>query len=58
MLEKAQKEIETWMTQPEDVLTYVLFPAVAKDFLMRKYARVNKRDIGLDEFVDGAAYPV
>ena len=57
-LEKAQKEIETWMTQPEDVLTYVLFPAVAKDFLMRKYARVNKRDIGLDEFVDGAAYPV
>ena len=57
-LEKAEKEIETWMTQPEDVLTYVLFPAVAKDFLMRKYARVNKCDIGVDELIDDSAYPV
>ncbi len=57
-LEKAAKEVATWMTQPEDVLTYVLFPAVAKDFLMRKYARVNKCDIGIQEYVEDSAYPV
>lgn len=57
-LEKAKKEVRPWMTQPEDVLTYILFPAVAKDFLMHKYARINKCDIGLGEVVDNSAYPV
>jgi len=57
-LEKARKEVESWITQPEDVLTYVLFPAVAKDFLVKKYARETMTDIGLNEFVDGSAYPV
>ncbi len=57
-LEKAAKEIKPWMTQPEDVLTYVLFPAVAKDFLMKKYSRVNKCDVGMQDFVDESAYPV
>ena len=57
-LEKAQKEIESWITQPEDVLSYVLFPAVAKDFLVKKYARETMTDIGLNECVDGSAYPV
>ncbi len=57
-LEKAEKEIGPWMTQPEDLLTYILFPAVAKDFLMKKYARATKTDIGLNELVDDAAYPV
>lgn len=57
-LEKAEKEIGPWMTQPEDLITYILFPAVAKDFLMKKYARATKTDIGLNELVDDAAYPV
>lgn len=57
-LGKARKEVESWITQPEDVLTYVLFPAVAKDFLVKKYARETMTDIGLNEFVDGSAYPV
>ena len=57
-LEKARKEVASWITQPEDVLTYVLFPAVAKEFLVKKYARETMTDIGLNEFVDGSAYPV
>ncbi|MDY4033620.1 MAG: pyruvate carboxylase subunit B [Pyramidobacter sp.] len=57
-LEKARKEVASWITQPEDVLTYVLFPAVAKDFLVKKYARETMTDIGLNEFVDDSAYPV
>lgn len=57
-LEKARKEIAAWATQPEDYLSYILFPAVAKDFLVQKYARVTKRDVGLNELIEGAAYPV
>lgn len=57
-LEKAKKEIGTWMLQPEDLLSYVLFPQVAKDFLVKKYARETKTDIGLNELVDDSAYPV
>lgn len=57
-LEKAASEIRAWMTQPEDVLTYVMFPAIAKDFLMKRYAKINLRDIGLDDTVEEAAYPV
>lgn len=57
-LEKARSEIEAWITQPEDVLSYVLFPAVAKDFLIEKYARTNMRDVGLDDLVSDSAYPV
>lgn len=57
-LEKAMSEIKSWVTQPEDLLTYVMFPAVAKDFLMRRYAKLNLRDIGLDELVEDSAYPL
>ena len=57
-LEKAKKEIGYLMLQPEDLLSYVLFPQVAKDFLVKKYARETKTDIGLNELVDDAAYPV
>jgi len=57
-LEKAKEAIEPWILQPEDVLSYVLFPAVAKDFLVRKYARTVKRDVGLGEAVEGVAYPM
>ncbi|MDD2452451.1 MAG: pyruvate carboxylase subunit B [Synergistaceae bacterium] len=57
-LDAAAKAIEPWILQPEDVLSYVLFPAVAKDFLMRKFAREMKVDVGVAELVDGAGYPV
>ena len=57
-LEAASKAVAPWVLQPEDVLSYVLFPAVAKDFLMRKFAREMKVDVGVDELVDGAGYPV
>jgi oxaloacetate decarboxylase alpha subunit len=56
-MEEGRKAVEPWGTQDEDVLSWILYPAVAKDFLPRKYAKVNKRDIGLNELVDGAAYP-
>jgi oxaloacetate decarboxylase alpha subunit len=57
-LEKAKEAIEPWILQPEDVLSYILFPAVAKDFLVRKYARTVKRDVGLGEALEGVAYPM
>lgn len=57
-LDAARKEIGVWATQPEDVLSYVLFPQVAKDFLPKKFARENMVDIGLQEQVDPDAYPV
>jgi oxaloacetate decarboxylase alpha subunit len=57
-LEEAKKTIEPWIVQPEDVLSYVLFPAIAKDFLMKKYAQATKRDIGLQPLSDETAYPV
>jgi len=47
-----------WIMQPEDALSYALFPAVAKDFLVKKYARQNLRDVGFEELVEGAAYPL
>lgn len=57
-LDKARKAVGPWVLQPEDVLTYVMFPAVAKDFLVKKYSRETKRDVGIGELMDGAAYPV
>lgn len=57
-LEEARKEVGIWATQPEDVLTYVLFPQVAKDFLPKKYAREVHRDIGFEEQETSEAYPV
>jgi oxaloacetate decarboxylase alpha subunit len=57
-LEEARKAISPWILQPEDVLSYVLFPAVAKDFLVRKFARATLRDVGLDKPVEEGVYPV
>ena len=55
---QARKDAEPWATQPEDALTWVMFPQVAKDFLPKKYAKANKRDVGLQEQEHEAAYPV
>lgn len=45
-IEQAKKEIGIWCTQPEDVLSYILFPQVAKDFLPNKFSRENLVNIG------------
>lgn len=57
-LEAAKKEIGVWATQPEDILSYVLFPQVAKDFLPKKFARENNVDIGFEEQHAPEAYAI
>lgn len=57
-METARRAAEAWSLQPEDALTWIMFPQVAKDFLPRKYARVTCRDVGFEDLVEGAAYPV
>lgn len=57
-LKKAKKALGIWRIKPEDVLSYVLFPQVAETFLMNKYAKKHKRDVGFQKAEDGVAYPV
>lgn len=57
-LKRAEKEISAWVSDPEDLLSYVLFPSVAKDFLVQRFARRNYRDVGLDKLIGGAGYPL
>ncbi len=57
-LDAARKEIGVWMTQPEDILSYVLFPQVAKDFLPNKFVRENMVDIGLEPQENPEAYGI
>ena len=57
-MEAARRAAEAWSLQPEDALTWIMFPQVAKDFLPRKYARVTRRDVGLQDLVEEAAYPI
>lgn len=56
-METARKDAAAWSLQPEDALSWLMLPQVAKEFLPKKYARVTKRDIGLNELIDGSAYP-
>ncbi|MDR3231424.1 MAG: oxaloacetate decarboxylase subunit alpha [Synergistaceae bacterium] len=57
-MEKLRKEVGPWVLQPEDVLSYAMFPQVAKDFLPKKYARATKTNIGLDKPITEEAYPI
>ena len=57
-MDEARKCASAWLLQPEDALTWLMFPQVAKDFLPKKYAQVTKRDVGFGDLVDDAAYPV
>lgn len=57
-LEKLKKEVGAWSLQPEDVLSYAMFPQVAKDFLPKKFARVTKTNVGLDDPIAEGSYPV
>ncbi|MDR0647732.1 MAG: pyruvate carboxylase subunit B [Synergistaceae bacterium] len=57
-MESLRKEVGAWATQPEDVLSYAMFPQVAKDFLPKKFARERLVNVGLDEAIAENAYPV
>lgn len=56
-LETSRKEIAPYLTQEEDLLTYILFPLIAKDFLLRQFSRKTGIDVGFGDASDGA-YPV
>ena len=56
-LEQFKEEGKEWMQQPEDVLSYALFPQVAKDFF--QYRDAQKSGIALKNAdKENKAYPV
>lgn len=56
-LEQFKKECKEWTQQPEDVLSYALFPQVAKDFF--QYRDAQKSGIALKNAdKENKAYPV
>ena len=57
-MERLRKEVGVWALQPEDILSYAMFPQVAKDFLPRKFARETKTNVGLDAPITEEAYPI
>ncbi len=56
-LPRFEKECAPWKQQDEDVLTYALFPAVAKDFFRYREAQQTGVDITIADTENGA-YPV
>lgn len=54
-LPKFEKEMAQWKRQPEDVLSYALFPAVAKEYF--QYRDAQDTGIDMTKAKDGA-YPV
>ncbi|MCI8814851.1 MAG: pyruvate carboxylase subunit B, partial [Lachnospiraceae bacterium] len=56
-LETLEKEIEIYKEQDEDVLTYALFPQVAKEFFQYREAQKKKVDASVADGENGA-YPV
>ncbi|MDR1510742.1 MAG: pyruvate carboxylase subunit B [Synergistaceae bacterium] len=57
-LEHLRREAGPWVLQPEDVLSYAMFPQVAKDFLPKKFARETKMNVGIDAPISEGVYPV
>ena len=57
-LAKAKEEVGYLALQDEDVLSYIMFPQVAKEFLQNKYVKATKTDIGLEDIVEPGVYPV
>ena len=57
-MDRLREEVGAWATQPEDVLSYAMFPQVAKDFLPKKYAKETMTNPGLDEPIAEGSYPV
>lgn len=56
-LEKFEKECAQWKQQDEDVLSYALFPQVAKEFFEYREAQQTKVDPSVADKKNGA-YPV
>ena len=56
-LETLEKEIEMYKEQDEDVLSYALFPQVAKEFFQYREAQKKKVDASVADGENGA-YPV
>ena len=56
-LDKIEAEMAQWKEQDEDVLTYALFPQVAKDFFQYREAQKTKMDAKVADSENGA-YPV
>ncbi|HHY38744.1 MAG TPA: oxaloacetate decarboxylase subunit alpha, partial [Clostridia bacterium] len=59
-LEAAKHEAGMYVQQPEDVLTYALFPQVAPKFLKEKLARATRVDYDIMERAEemgGGFYP-
>lgn len=56
-LPQFEKECAPWKQQDEDVLTYALFPAVAKDFFRYREAQQTGIDFSMADIENGA-YPV
>lgn len=55
-LPEFEKECEQWVTQPEDVLSYALFPQVARDFF--EYREAQKSGVALRQAdKENKAYP-
>ena len=56
-LDKFREECKEWMQQEEDVLSYALFPQVAKDFFKHRQAQQTKVDVTAAD-AENKAYPV
>ncbi|MCR5778884.1 MAG: oxaloacetate decarboxylase subunit alpha [Lachnospiraceae bacterium] len=56
-LPQFEKECAQWKQQPEDVLSYALFPQVATEFFKYRKAQQEKVDLGKADTKNGA-YPV
>ena len=56
-LDKFERECAQWKQQDEDVLTYALFPQVAKEFFEYREAQQTKVDPSIADKENGA-YPV
>ena len=56
-LEKAEAELGIYKTQPEDVLSYALFPQVAMDFFKKRQAKQFKVDPNLAD-TENKIYPI
>ena len=56
-LPQFEKECAQWKQQDEDVLSYALFPAVAKDFFEYRAAQQTKVDSSVAD-KESKAYPV
>jgi oxaloacetate decarboxylase alpha subunit len=57
-MDKLREEASDWCLQPEDVLSYAMFPQVAAEFLRRKFTRKTMINVGLDNPIVEGSYPV